>query len=53
MSILSNASFESPQPVTAHPQHRHNQVEKLPARARQSVIEHIEGLVAKYGNNRG
>jgi len=25
------------------------QVEKLPARARQSVIEHIEGLVAKYG----
>lgn len=24
------------------------QVEKLPARARQSVIEHIEGLVAKY-----
>lgn len=26
------------------------QVEKLPARARQSVIEHIEGLVAKYGN---
>lgn len=26
------------------------QVEKLPARARQSVIEHIEGLVAKYGD---
>lgn len=26
------------------------QVEKLPARARQSVIEHIEGLVAKYGS---
>lgn len=26
------------------------QVEKLPSRARQSVIEHIEGLVAKYGN---
>jgi transcriptional regulator with XRE-family HTH domain len=25
------------------------QVEKLPPRARQSVIEHIEGLVAKYG----
>jgi transcriptional regulator with XRE-family HTH domain len=25
------------------------QVEKLPARARQSVLEHIEGLVAKYG----
>ncbi len=28
------------------------QVEKLPARARQSVIEHIEGLVAKYGDRR-
>lgn len=26
------------------------QVEKLPPRARQSVLEHIEGLVAKYGN---
>ncbi len=26
------------------------QVEKLPSRARQSVIEHIEGLVAKYGS---
>src|SRR5438105_1004295 len=26
------------------------QVEKLPARARQSVIEHIEGLVAKYSS---
>ena len=25
------------------------QVEKLPPRARQSVLEHIEGLVAKYG----
>jgi len=24
-------------------------VEKLPARARQSVLEHIDGLVAKYG----
>lgn len=28
------------------------QVEKLPPRARQSVLEHIEGLVAKYGSER-
>lgn len=27
------------------------QVENLPPRARQSVLEHIEGLVAKYGSH--
>jgi transcriptional regulator with XRE-family HTH domain len=28
------------------------QVEKLPAHARRSVLEHIDGLVAKYGSRR-
>lgn len=27
------------------------QVEKLPPRARQSILEHIEALVTKYGTN--